>query len=145
LRLARGLGLPREQPPELGIGAQRVEVGVDGEPSGREHARDLQQRFELYERLLGLADEHVDPNELMLVVGTIERILRHGQELDAPTTLPDRLLLPTQITERQTETEVPPDIVGRCSKLLLEGLPRLFRMNAHAGRVSPEGVGLSQA
>jgi hypothetical protein len=49
--------------------AQRVEVGVDLEPAGREVVRDLQQWLELVERLLRLADKNVDPDELVLGVG----------------------------------------------------------------------------
>ena len=39
---------------------------IDPEPPGREIVRDLQQRLQLVERLVGLADQDVDPGELVL-------------------------------------------------------------------------------
>src|SRR5262249_15575592 len=92
---------------EPGILAERVEVGVDLQPAGRKVVRDLQQRLELVESLLRLASENVDPDELVLIVGTEVGILRDRRQSDASQALPDRLLLPIQVGEGETEGDVP--------------------------------------
>src|SRR6476620_5999178 len=45
--------------------AQRIEVGVDLQPGGREDIRDLQQLLEVLDRLLVFPDLDLDANELM--------------------------------------------------------------------------------
>src|SRR5262249_3679624 len=62
--LSRGLLRAGDEPLEPRILPERIEVGIDLEPTGREVVRDPQQGLELVERLLRLAHEHVDPSEL---------------------------------------------------------------------------------
>ena len=106
-------------------------MGSIFEPAGRDVVRDLQQRLELVDRLLRLADEHVDPRELVLHVGAVPGILRDWSERDAALDLPDRLLFPAEVRQREAESGVELSILGRSAKLLLEGFPGLLRVGAH--------------
>src|SRR6266404_5734635 len=58
------------EPLEPRVLSQRLEVGVDAKPAGREEVGGPQQRLELVERLVRLAGHDVDPGELVLDVGT---------------------------------------------------------------------------
>jgi hypothetical protein len=53
--------------------AERVKRGIDPKPPRREIAGDLEQRLELIERLLGLAHQDIDPPQLVLDVGPVDR------------------------------------------------------------------------
>ena len=92
-----------------------------------------------------LADEDVDPRELVLEIGAAVRILRHGQERDAALSLPDRFVLSPQIRQREAEEDVALRILGSRAKLLLEGLSRLLGVGPHVRRIALQGVGLGKA
>src|SRR5262249_14175591 len=116
--------LPRNELLEARVAAQGIEVRIDLQPAGREVVRNSQQRLESVEGLLRLADENVDPHELVPQVG-------NRDEGDAALTLPDRLLFPTEVRQREAEKNVALCIVGRCAKLLLVGLPGLLGIGVH--------------
>src|SRR5215831_16303009 len=88
---------PRDQLLEAGVAAQRIEVGIDPEPAGREVVRDLQKRLEPIERLLRFSGENVDPHELVLQVAADHGVLRYGHDGNAALALPDRFLLPAEV------------------------------------------------
>src|SRR5713101_2944958 len=92
-----------EEPLEPRVALERREVGIDAEQAGRQVVRQLEQRLQLIERLLRLAHEEIDPDELMLHVRAGERILADGQELDAALPLSDRVRLSAQHCQSESE------------------------------------------
>src|SRR5919108_1817788 len=65
---------PLHQLQESRVLPDRIEGGIDPEPAGREIVRNPQQGLELVERLVRLADQHVDPRELLLHVWPLDAV-----------------------------------------------------------------------
>src|SRR6185437_3337311 len=99
---AAGSG-PGYQPLESGILPERIEHRIDLEPGGREIVRDLEQRLQLVERLFVLARQKVDPDELMLQVGSGIAVLRGRDQLHRAPAFPDRIGLAAQVGQRAPE------------------------------------------
>src|SRR6185369_15330533 len=127
------------------IAAQRIEAGVDLEPSRREEVRNLKQRLEPVERLLGLADADVDQGELVLVEGRVQLVLRQRLELDGALALANRLLLAAEQREDQAQLAVALRLPGRRRDLRRERLRGLLRVSPHVRRVAAAGVLLREA
>src|SRR4029079_17332746 len=77
----------------------------------------------LVQCLLGLTDEEVDPNELMLDVGAVICIAADGPQRDAALAFLDRLALPPHIGQDQAPEDMPLAVSGSSSKLLLQRAP----------------------
>ena len=70
---------------EARVAAERIEVGVDAQPSGREVAGNLQQRLEKVQRPLVVPDEDVDPHGLALDVRALEAFFWIGPSATTPS------------------------------------------------------------
>src|SRR6185503_8482992 len=95
-----------QQPLEPRVAPQRREVGVDLEPAGREIARDLEQRLEVVERLLGLAHHEVDAGELVLDVRSDVGVAADRKERHGVLTFLDRGRFAPQVGIEKTEERV---------------------------------------
>ena len=106
--------------------------------------RNLEQRLELIERLLRLAHEQVDPDQLQLDVRAAEGVLRDRIQLHALEPLADGLVLPAEIGEHDTPERVELRVVRRRPQLLLEVDARRVGVRAGASLVPAERVDLGQ-
>src|SRR5262249_53083908 len=150
-RKSRGGFLPGESPCrrdellEPWVVADRVEVGVDLQPARRQGVGNLQQRLALFQSLLGLAKENVDPHELVLNVRAGISVLRDRQYFDRGLTLSNRVLLSAEMREGKSEENVPLGIPRSRADLLLEGDTRLLGELPDVRRIAFEGIGLNEA
>ena len=97
---------------------------------------DPEQRLELVQRLLRLADQDVDPHELQLDVGAEVAIPADRHQLHAPPPFPHRVRLPPQIRQGQSEQHVALPVVGRGPTLLLEREPRRVGIERRPGAIA---------
>jgi putative ubiquitin-RnfH superfamily antitoxin RatB of RatAB toxin-antitoxin module len=93
--------LPCRELLEPRIAAERRKVGIYPKPTPRKDVWHPEERLEVVERLLGLADEDVDPDQLVLNVGAEVGILTDGPELHRALAISDGLRLPAPEGLRQ--------------------------------------------
>src|SRR4051794_18583617 len=110
---------PLDQPLEPRALPQRVEVGIDPEPPGREIVGNLEQRLQLLDGFVVFPGQGVDPCQQMLIVCAAVGILRDRLQGDAALTLLDGLRLVARERQHQPVERVRLRIVGRVSELRL--------------------------
>ena len=89
------------------ISSERLEVRVNPEPAGGEIVGYPEQRLQLIERVLRLADQKVDPDELMLEVGPEIRILGDGEQRYGALPFSDGLVPAAEVGQAETVQLVP--------------------------------------
>src|SRR5215207_5623058 len=97
---------PLQQLLEPRIALERREIRVDPDVRRRQHVWDLHQLLQHIERLSVLADQQVDAQQLVLVVGASDLVLAERVETCPPSGLRDRLGLAPQRRQSQTQEEV---------------------------------------
>src|SRR5690242_1932105 len=100
--------------------AQRIESGIQSEPAGREIERHPEQRLELIERELRLADQDVGPGQLELDVSAVVSVAADRHQLDASLSFPQRLGLAAQVPQGDAEDGMALPVVRVRPDLLLE-------------------------
>src|SRR5687768_13285184 len=103
---------------EARVSAERGERRIESKPAGREIVRDLEQRLEMIERPLGLAEQDMDPGELMLRVWPVLGVAADGEEVAAAFPRANRVGPAPQIGQCHAERRMRLGIVR-----LLHGLP----------------------